>query len=445
MAVFTLEDFVGDWRQTAGYNLDQVLEQGGVSSLFQNLGVSVTPIQRIVLSGENGLKIDIHVIIPYEGLSGDQMGQIEKIFKVVYPVDDHHFKVILHYGTLVIDGVTPNMIDYFGRPYEGIAVFDGKKITVTGTLWNGNKIIDERLINPDGSLLFRVTINGVTGWRLCERILAGSGGGSGGSGGSGGEFADNFSLHDALSGSGNPNPQGWPGAWGNQPAGAGGYPGASYPGAYPGQAPPGAYPGQAPPGAYPGAPGAYPGAPAPGVYPGPPSGPGAYPSSGQPSAPGAYPATGPYGAPAGPLIVPYNLPLPGGVVPRMLITILGTVKPNANRIALDFQRGNDVAFHFNPRFNENNRRVIVCNTKLDNNWGREERQSVFPFESGKPFKIQVLVEPDHFKVAVNDAHLLQYNHRVKKLNEISKLGISGDIDLTSASYNMILEHHHHHH
>nr|QBY25884.1 orange CaMBI 300 [synthetic construct] len=348
---FTLEDFVGDWRQTAGYNLDQVLEQGGVSSLFQNLGVSVTPIQRIVLSGENGLKIDIHVIIPYEGLSGDQMGQIEKIFKVVYPVDDHHFKVILHYGTLVIDGVTPNMIDYFGRPYEGIAVFDGKKITVTGTLimhdqlteeqiaefkeafslfdkdgdgtittkelgtvmrslgqnpteaelqdminevdadgngtiyfpefltmmarkmkdtdseeeireafrvfdkdgngyisaaqlrhvmtnlgekltdeevdemireadidgdgqvnyeefvqmmtakgkrrwkknfiavsaanrfkkisssgalelWNGNKIIDERLINPDGSLLFRVTINGVTGWRLCERILA---------------------------------------------------------------------------------------------------------------------------------------------------------------------------------------------------------------------------------------------------------------------------------
>nr|ASU91333.1 Antares2.0 [synthetic construct] len=169
---FTLEDFVGDWRQTAGYNLSQVLEQGGVSSLFQNLGVSVTPIQRIVLSGENGLKIDIHVIIPYEGLSGDQMGQIEKIFKVVYPVDNHHFKVILHYGTLVIDGVTPNMIDYFGRPYEGIAVFDGKKITVTGTLWNGNKIIDERLINPDGSLLFRVTINGVTGWRLHERILA---------------------------------------------------------------------------------------------------------------------------------------------------------------------------------------------------------------------------------------------------------------------------------
>nr|QWT72353.1 LgBiT-PhoCl1-SmBiT-MBP [Cloning vector pBad-LgBiT-PhoCl1-SmBiT-MBP] len=157
--VFTLEDFVGDWEQTAAYNLDQVLEQGGVSSLLQNLAVSVTPIQRIVRSGENALKIDIHVIIPYEGLSADQMAQIEEVFKVVYPVDDHHFKVILPYGTLVIDGVTPNMLNYFGRPYEGIAVFDGKKITVTGTLWNGNKIIDERLITPDGSMLFRVTIN----------------------------------------------------------------------------------------------------------------------------------------------------------------------------------------------------------------------------------------------------------------------------------------------
>ncbi|KAF6130707.1 galectin 3 [Phyllostomus discolor] len=291
-------------------------------------------------------------------------------------------------------------------------------------------------------------------------------------------MADSFSLNDALSGSGNPNPHGGPGQWGNQPAGAGGYPGASYPGVYPGQAPPGggypgqappgggypgqappggAYPGQAPPGgsypgqappggAYPGqAPpgGAYPGqAPSGGAYPGftapaypGPTAPGAYP--GQPSGPGAYPGASPTGVPAGPLTVPYNLAFPGGVMPRMLITILGTVKPNANRLALDFKKGNDVAFHFNPRFNEDNRRVIVCNSMLNSNWGREERQSVFPFESGKPFKIQVLVESDHFKVAVNDAHLLQYNHRMPNLKEISAVKISGDIDLTSASYSMI--------
>ncbi|KAF6351547.1 galectin 3 [Rhinolophus ferrumequinum] len=244
-------------------------------------------------------------------------------------------------------------------------------------------------------------------------------------------MADSFSLNDAISGSGNPNPQGWPGPWGNQPAGAGGYPGAAYPGAYPGQAPPGTYPGQAPPGAYPGQtpPGAYPGPTAP-AYPGP-TAPGTYP--GQPSGPGAYPGA----SPAGPLTVPYNLAFPGGVMPRMLITIMGTINPKANRLVLDFKRGDDIAFHFNPRFNEDNKRVIVCNSKLSNNWGREERQMTFPFESGKPFKIQVLVESDHFKVAVNDAHLLQYNHRMKNLKEINAMAISGDISLTSATHTVI--------
>ncbi|XP_070102585.1 galectin-3-like isoform X4 [Equus caballus] len=36
-------------------------------------------------------------------------------------------------------------------------------------------------------------------------------------------------------------------------------------------------------------------------------------------------------------------------------------------------------------------------------------------------EIQVLVEAHHFKVAVRDAHLLQYNHRKRNLREVSKL------------------------
>lgn len=34
-----------------------------------------------------------------------------------------------------------------------------------------------------------------------------------------------------------------------------------------------------------------------------------------------------------PQTVPYELPFPGGVMPRMLITIMGTVKPHANKYA----------------------------------------------------------------------------------------------------------------
>ncbi|XP_009321190.1 PREDICTED: galectin-3 [Pygoscelis adeliae] len=136
--------------------------------------------------------------------------------------------------------------------------------------------------------------------------------------------------------------------------------------------------------------------------------------------------------------VPFELPLQAGLVPRMLITITGTVNPNPNRFSLDFKKGNDVAFHFNPRFKEDNRKVIVCNSMFLNNWGKEERTALkFPFEAGKPFKLQILCEVDHFKVAVNDAHLLQYNFREKQLNEITKLCIAGDITLTSVMPTMI--------
>ncbi|NXF37511.1 LEG3 protein, partial [Nyctibius bracteatus] len=258
-------------------------------------------------------------------------------------------------------------------------------------------------------------------------------------------------LSDALPNSNNPNPsapppQGWP-SWGNQPPVPGGFP------AYPG--PPGPYPGSpaAPgtyPGAYPGAPGMYPGAPgpypgAPGPYPGGPAGPGPYSAPGQPpSGPGFGPPP-PQRAPAPPMVtapsyyrVPFELPLQAGLVPRLLITITGTVNPNPNRFSLDFKRGNDIAFHFNPRFKEDNRKVIVCNSMFQNNWGKEERTAPrFPFEAGKPFKLQILCEADHFKVAVDDAHLLQYSFREKKLNEITKLCIAGDITLTSVTPTMI--------
>ncbi|KAM4667317.1 galectin-3 isoform 2-T3 [Amazona ochrocephala] len=106
--------------------------------------------------------------------------------------------------------------------------------------------------------------------------------------------------------------------------------------------------------------------------------------------------------------------------------------------SLDFKKGNDIAFHFNPRFNEDKRKVIVCNSMFHHHWGKEERTAPrFPFEAGKPFKIQILCEADHFKVAVNDAHLLQYSFREKRLNEITKLCIAGDITLTSVTPTMI--------
>ncbi|XP_029454136.1 galectin-3-like isoform X2 [Rhinatrema bivittatum] len=247
------------------------------------------------------------------------------------------------------------------------------------------------------------------------------------------KMADDFSLSDALSGNTqNSNQQqqnqGWPSApWGFQNPAAGQYgPGAPapHPGAWPTPGQPGSFPWPTP-----GQPGSFPG-PTPGQ-------PGSFPGP-TPGQPGFPQPSNPFGAPVGPqsgassipLTIPYDQTLSAGVTPRLLITVKGEVKTKPSRFIIDLRSKDDIAFHFNPRFDER-RRAIVRNSMINNCWGKEERHTPkFPFEPGKPFKIQILCDTDHFKVAVNNEHLLQYDYRVKALKEIDKLHITGDITLT---------------
>lgn len=73
-----------------------------------------------------------------------------------------------------------------------------------------------------------------------------------------------------------------------------------------------------------------------------------------------------------------------------------------HRFQIDFQCGScpipqaDIAFHFNPRFEEGG--YVVCNTFERQTWGREERKYEMPFFKGHPFEIRVLVKPDSFLV-----------------------------------------------
>ncbi|KAL1257561.1 hypothetical protein QQF64_010805, partial [Cirrhinus molitorella] len=97
---------------------------------------------------------------------------------------------------------------------------------------------------------------------------------------------------------------------------------------------------------------------------------------------------------------------------------------------VNLTRGNDIAFHLNPRFNEDGRQVIVRNSMIGNQWGREEREhSSFPFVPGKPFELKILCTDTEFKVAVNKSHLLEYKHRIRELNQIKGVTIYNDVTL----------------
>ncbi|XP_062252933.1 galectin-3b [Platichthys flesus] len=266
-------------------------------------------------------------------------------------------------------------------------------------------------------------------------------------------------LSDALGGGGpswpgQPNPT-WPGGstaegggvWpgGNpsqQPTAPGGWP-SSAPGPVPG---PGGWPSSAPgpvpgPGGWPSsAPGPVPG---PGGWPSAAQGPGPVPGGWPSPAQGPGPGPGGWPSPAlgpGPtfpstpqqnLSVPYNQNLPNGVYDKLLITIAGTVKQNAYRFSVDLFASKDLAFHFNPRFDDSRKKVIVRNSCIGGSWGKEERElKHFPFVQGQAFEIKIMCTNTEFKVAVNNSHLLEFKHRVRDLRSINNISINSDLTLS---------------
>lgn len=49
-----------------------------------------------------------------------------------------------------------------------------------------------------------------------------------------------------------------------------------------------------------------------------------------------------------------------------------------------------LGLHFNPRFDAHGDvNLIVCNSKKMEEWGTEQRETVFPFQKGAPIEVQL--------------------------------------------------------
>lgn len=127
--------------------------------------------------------------------------------------------------------------------------------------------------------------------------------------------------------------------------------------------------------------------------------------------------------------IPYFTSIPGGLFPSRVITVSGIVLPNAKRLHINLRCGSDIAFHLNPRFDEN---TVVRNTQLQGCWGSEERwlPVKMPFRQGQSFMVEIRCEGHCFLVAVDGQYLLEYAHRLKDLPAINHLEVDGNIQLT---------------
>ncbi|XP_028614998.1 galectin-9 isoform X2 [Grammomys surdaster] len=133
-------------------------------------------------------------------------------------------------------------------------------------------------------------------------------------------------------------------------------------------------------------------------------------------------------------VIPFTGIIQGGLQEGLQITLQGAVQAFANRIAVNFQTGysgNDIAFHFNPRFEEGG--YVVCNTKQNGQWGPEERKMQMPFGKGMPFELCFLVQRSDFKVMVNKNFFMQYSHRVP-YHLVDTIAVSGCLQLSYITF-----------
>uniref|UniRef100_A0A8D0CBW2 Galectin n=1 Tax=Salvator merianae TaxID=96440 RepID=A0A8D0CBW2_SALMN len=128
--------------------------------------------------------------------------------------------------------------------------------------------------------------------------------------------------------------------------------------------------------------------------------------------------------------VPFRAPIYGGLFTSKSVIIAGKVLPEATRFHINLKAGDNIAFHLNPRFNEN---VVVRNSKFNGSWGLEERNmpAGMPLFRGQSFTIWMLCEQQGFKVTINGQQQFSYNHRMSNLQGINQLEVEGDVMLTS--------------
>lgn len=126
---------------------------------------------------------------------------------------------------------------------------------------------------------------------------------------------------------------------------------------------------------------------------------------------------------------------PRGIYDKLMLTIRGQIKSDAKMFTINFLRGNDIALHINPRFNDGGKQVLVRNHKLGEKWGAEERNLLgpFPFLPGHHFEMKILCSVSEFKVAVNSTPMFEFKHRIKEVNQIDRINILHDVTLTSVN------------
>lgn len=112
---------------------------------------------------------------------------------------------------------------------------------------------------------------------------------------------------------------------------------------------------------------------------------------------------------------PSMTPIPGGFSPGKILHVTGTFSPTANSFVMKLQSGqsgdptDEIGLCIYGRVAEG---MIGRNAFTRNaGWGQEEATSSAAFACGQNFDVTIFCDPMQFKIALNQNHFAEFNHR----------------------------------
>ncbi|XP_043927302.1 galectin-2-like isoform X2 [Protopterus annectens] len=118
------------------------------------------------------------------------------------------------------------------------------------------------------------------------------------------------------------------------------------------------------------------------------------------------------------------------IKPGTSLTFKG-VPGSENRFAINLGKdSNNLALHFNPRFDEN---VVVCNSLHGGSWQSEQRERRMNFARSAVAKFSVHFRGDAFVVKMPDGSQIVFPNR-HGYNSINYIAVRGGFKLTSFKF-----------
>ncbi|XP_030334776.1 galectin-2 isoform X3 [Strigops habroptila] len=110
------------------------------------------------------------------------------------------------------------------------------------------------------------------------------------------------------------------------------------------------------------------------------------------------------------------------------LKIKGKISDHTDGFSINLgSRSSDLAFHFNPRFNES---VIVCNSRSASTWEAEHRDKHLCFSRGSSIKITIEMLEHKFLVKLPDGHEVEFPNR-HCYSQINYMSVKGGFRVTS--------------